>query len=308
MDSDRARRVKLSDWAELFAAASLEFFLGVRPRFFDRCPYPQHNAVFHFPDDAHDSRPDIVADDRLVDVGIVTDPQLRASIVNADQKIDTAKWHGRYSWRVFVPLSYDRDGKETYSKAMVLKQQCLRIVGALEACLAHGPVQAGGCPAGQDFLCLLLQGRSPLGPGGFSSDGWHFYAEESPVSARHVDMLPMWSRNAHAGDFVRKIESTVKGAGPDPSDIAKKFERFRDPRISHREVFFVPELDFLSAARLDVLTHDLAPGAMPRFITGVYVASPGLGGVAHWRRQPGTTWDFKPFPDDFDPQFHCLES
>lgn len=294
-----------SRFAELFAAASLEFFHGKRPRFFDRCP---SHKVFHLAA-ANDSRPDLLVADRLVDVGIAAEPKLRESLVNADRKIGTEDWAGRYSWRVFIPLSYGDDGQERYSRAVTLKQQCLNMVRALEACLTHGPAQGGACPADQGFLCHLVQEFSPLSPGGFSWAGWLFYAEQASSPARRVDMLPMWSRTAQASQFVRRITSTVNGDDSNPSDIEKKFRSFPDSHLQHqhREVFFVPDLEFLSAARLDVLTHDLVPGNMRRFITGVYVASLSLGGIAHWTRKAGTTWDFRPFPEDFDPQFCCPE-
>ncbi|GAA1928132.1 hypothetical protein GCM10009716_39940 [Streptomyces sodiiphilus] len=118
-------------------------------------------------------------------------------------------------------------------------------------------------------------------------------------------MATMWGYTSPSGLFTDTITSLVNGDGTRSSDIKKKMERFRSPQIQGREVFLVPEMDFLSAARQDILTWQLTPRRMKRFITGVYVSAPSLGGVAYWSRQNIGSWDFKPFPKGFAYDYFC---
>lgn len=292
-----------SQSAEIFAAAALEFYHGESPRFFDNCPV---HKVFHF-DGPHDSRPDLLVGNRLVDVGIVTEPKLQASLVATGKKIGTERWPGRYSWRVYVPLSHGPEGQTRYPRADNLRKWCLSSIRALETCMEHTPGQEGSCPTGQDFFCYLVHASSPLRRQGFRWGNWHFYAQNDISDGKHVEMLTTWGKSSPPHLFIDTITSIVNGDGSTPSDIKKKMDKFRSPEIKGREVFFVPDLDFLSSARLDIFSSNLRPIRMKRFITGVYVSTPSLGGVAHWERRTISKWNFKPFHDDFKEDFQCLE-
>lgn len=290
--------------AELFAAAALEFSLGQTPRFYDRCP--QHNR-FHRPG-THNSRPDLTVGTRLIDVGIVTQPRLQQSIKAAAKKIGTARWEGRYTWRVHVPLQDGPEGQERYPRTDKLTQRCLNTIRMLEACMSHPPTADGSCPEGNGFLCYLVHTDSPLHPRGFWLDRWMFRAEEDTAGAKQVEMLATWAKNSPLSLFLDTIRTIVNGDDTKPSDIKKKMDTHRTPETTDREVFFVPALDFLTSARMDILTHNFTPRSMKRYVTGIYVSAPSFGGVAHWTRR-GTrgTWDFKPFPEDFTGTFLCPE-
>ena len=261
--------------------------------------------VFHI-GGPHDSRPDLLISSRLVDVSIVTEPRLQASLTAARKKIGTEDWDGRYSWRVLIPLSYnDSDGREHYARADKRRQLCLSSIRALEACMGHSWGQDGSCPPGRDFRCYLVQMNSPLQRTGFYWNDWHFFAREDDAETRRIDMTPMWGYTSPSGIFTSTITDLVNGSESKPSDFKKKMERFRLQQIKGREVFFVPAMDFLGAARLDILTGRLTPRRMKRFITGVYVSAPSLGGVAYWSRQKIGIWEFVPFPKDFTYEYYC---